>query len=328
MKFLLPFLLIFMVSLSSFTDENTLDYCPEIEEEEAVTTLVKICTFASMNTGGNGSSCTPGSLELTINDHCIGTAEGAVRAVNLFSNPVVGHKYFLLPGMPDIYYKYTLPNGSDVTVGPITKMVFYGDSITTAHGNVIPVFEYRIPITIDVSEECQSSQTPNIPLLIRLEDSSGSLYPIQDYADSNEAFYCQVFEETCDDCSETVFGCTGGYPPEYNAIACGDCNLCVNTKRSATAENDYELKATENIIVTVQPNPFDELLNVEYSIEKESTVQYSIFNSKGELVYHQEIWNEGGDHNIKISTVDLSAGIYFFRINSASKVNTKKLVKF
>ncbi|MCI5057759.1 MAG: choice-of-anchor J domain-containing protein [Flavobacteriales bacterium] len=88
----------------------------------------------------------------------------------------------------------------------------------------------------------------------------------------------------------------------------------------------YEQTKSE-IIATVFPNPFNEVLNIDFMLNETSNVEINMFNTLGELVKsesHQDIAN--GRNLITINSADLENGIYFLQINTAEGSIEKKVI--
>ncbi len=80
------------------------------------------------------------------------------------------------------------------------------------------------------------------------------------------------------------------------------------------------------------PNPFNPTTTIEFSIYKDSRVELTIFNIKGQKIKtlihneftkgsHSVIWN-GTDFNNN----PVSSGIYFYKLNSGRYISTKKMI--
>lgn len=74
------------------------------------------------------------------------------------------------------------------------------------------------------------------------------------------------------------------------------------------------------------PNPFNPSTSISFSIPKEELVSLKVYNSLGEEV--AELINEtkqAGKYEINFNSVELSSGIYFYRIQAGSFIQTKKM---
>ena len=75
------------------------------------------------------------------------------------------------------------------------------------------------------------------------------------------------------------------------------------------------------------PNPFNPSTSIIYSIKNSGKVSLSVYNLLGQkvAVLVDGVQN-AGSHNIVFSGNNLSSGIYFYRLESASQVITKKML--
>ncbi|MEA3443358.1 MAG: T9SS type A sorting domain-containing protein, partial [Bacteroidota bacterium] len=78
----------------------------------------------------------------------------------------------------------------------------------------------------------------------------------------------------------------------------------------------------------IYPNPTNGITNISYSLNKNSNVKFTIYNSLGEIVFapvnNQE--KQSGRHNLAIDMKDYDAGIYFCRLETNGFVSTRKIV--
>jgi hypothetical protein len=75
------------------------------------------------------------------------------------------------------------------------------------------------------------------------------------------------------------------------------------------------------------PNPFNPITSIKYSIPKESDVKLEILNILGEQV--DLLVNEtktAGSYEAIWNAINLSSGIYFYRIISGNFALVKKMV--
>jgi photosystem II stability/assembly factor-like uncharacterized protein len=75
------------------------------------------------------------------------------------------------------------------------------------------------------------------------------------------------------------------------------------------------------------PNPFNPSTTIRYGLPHKTTVHLSVFNTLGQQVALLENGeHEAGYHEIKFDGSGLSSGVYFYRIEAGSFVETKKLI--
>lgn len=75
------------------------------------------------------------------------------------------------------------------------------------------------------------------------------------------------------------------------------------------------------------PNPFGSKISFEFQTYENSDVTIEIFNMVGRIVKQKTVKATTGLNSISFNTSSLPEGIYFYRINAANKVITRKLVK-
>jgi hypothetical protein len=75
------------------------------------------------------------------------------------------------------------------------------------------------------------------------------------------------------------------------------------------------------------PNPFNPATTIRYALPQRSQVTLSVFNTLGQLV--STLANEGeqaGYHEVKFDGSNLPSGVYFYRLQAGSLVQTRKLL--
>lgn len=102
----------------------------------------------------------------------------------------------------------------------------------------------------------------------------------------------------------------------------GDFIISTPTVIYETGANVYTFK-----LFDAYPNPFNPTTTIQYSISSSGIVRVTVFNTTGEEV--RELVNEfnsAGNYEINFFADELSSGIYFYRIQTASFVETKKMI--
>ena len=94
-----------------------------------------------------------------------------------------------------------------------------------------------------------------------------------------------------------------------------------------TAVHLNPLVPTKSSLYQNYPNPFNPSTTIPYSLPQRSHVTLTVFNTLGQLV--ATLVNEtedAGNHNVRFDASALASGVYFYRIQSGSFVQTKRLV--
>lgn len=96
-----------------------------------------------------------------------------------------------------------------------------------------------------------------------------------------------------------------------------------NVTINISAENE-ELTAEQ---ITVNPNPFNDVLKVSVNFTKESTISLELYNTNGRRVYSNEQSVSAGPQQISIPSANLPQGVYLLKVNNGIKAENFKLVK-
>jgi len=114
---------------------------------------------------------------------------------------------------------------------------------------------------------------------------------------------------------------TIGYP----AYVCPECGGEIGP-RGVLAGN--EISSTPlNYSISNYPNPFNPSTKIYYTLPAEGVVKITVYNSLGQKI--KEIVNEfkqAGTYKSEFNGSSLSSGIYYYRIESGSFVQTKKMM--
>jgi len=117
-----------------------------------------------------------------------------------------------------------------------------------------------------------------------------------------------------------------------------DINIRLIKYRLKQMDFDGNYKYSEELLVknpapadyTLQqnyPNPFNPVTTISYSLPIKSEVELVIYNALGESV--MQLVNEEketGRYSVKFNATELPSGIYFYRLQAGSFVETKKMV--
>lgn len=113
----------------------------------------------------------------------------------------------------------------------------------------------------------------------------------------------------------------------YIEIALPPCTTQVCEVINLTVTSLKEINNKINNI-TISPNPASGIVNIEYSINKPSAINVSLFDITGKEIIQLEEREvlELGKHVIKYNTDKLSPGLYFIRFENEFSTETKKLI--
>jgi len=75
------------------------------------------------------------------------------------------------------------------------------------------------------------------------------------------------------------------------------------------------------------PNPFNPVTMISYSTDKTSAIKLTVYNIKGELVTTLvDQVQSSGLHSVKFNAAGLNSGVYLYKLQSASKSITNKMI--
>lgn len=112
-------------------------------------------------------------------------------------------------------------------------------------------------------------------------------------------------------------------PAKWQVIAFVGSNMATSTDEE-TFENPYTFSLDQNY-----PNPFNPTTNISFTLEGATEVTLEVFNLLGQKVAtlaNRENLN-AGSHTMTFNAANLSSGVYFYRISTASSfVQTRKMM--
>ena len=100
---------------------------------------------------------------------------------------------------------------------------------------------------------------------------------------------------------------------QLHTAVIGDCLMTTSTGFTPFA----------TLHVQVQPNPFSHQTHFVFSNTEHEQVQLTVTDLKGQVLY-QSAPTRGNE--ILLRRDDLAAGVYFYQVKSATKINGGKLV--
>ena len=79
--------------------------------------------------------------------------------------------------------------------------------------------------------------------------------------------------------------------------------------------------------VMASPNPFTDITTISFTLDKEMPATVSVFNVNGKQVFMQEGQFEAGINTVEFEAdASLSAGVYYYRLETATETLTKSMV--
>ena len=91
---------------------------------------------------------------------------------------------------------------------------------------------------------------------------------------------------------------------------------------------EIELRAFNSFLLEQNfPNPFNPATTIGYGIDAKSEVKLAVLNAIGEevaLLVNEE--KESGYHTVEFNAANLPSGVYFYRFQAGSFVETKKML--
>ena len=106
-----------------------------------------------------------------------------------------------------------------------------------------------------------------------------------------------------------------------------DKQLCNNPGGRIAADNPVGVNNDEVLLYEIAPNPVISIAHIQYYLPKSQHIKLDVVNTWGQLV--RELANdtqEAGIHSNHFSTITLPAGLYFYRLETEGKSQTKRMV--
>ncbi len=101
----------------------------------------------------------------------------------------------------------------------------------------------------------------------------------------------------------------------------------LNANHSVTAVSGTQMKPAVFSLAQNYPNPFNPTTNISYTLKNSGKVRLSVYDMLGREVAVLANENQiAGQHEVKFAASCLSSGIYFYKLQSASGVITKKMM--
>ena len=101
----------------------------------------------------------------------------------------------------------------------------------------------------------------------------------------------------------------------------------INANHNVTSVSGKQLQPGVFALAQNYPNPFNPTTNISYSLNKNGMVRLSVFDILGREVAVLVNDNQAaGQHEVRFSANGLSSGIYFYKLQQANEVTTKKMM--
>ncbi len=96
---------------------------------------------------------------------------------------------------------------------------------------------------------------------------------------------------------------------------------------STILDADEDIEELSYSLIQNYPNPFNPSTCIAYSIKESGNVRLTVYNTLGQLV--TTLVNEyknSGEHTVDFNAANLTSGVYFYKIESGSFVETRKMI--
>jgi hypothetical protein len=96
---------------------------------------------------------------------------------------------------------------------------------------------------------------------------------------------------------------------------------------SADLTEDMNIIPTRISLLPNYPNPFNAQTTIRFVLPKSQNVQLTIYDLLGrQIEVLIDEYREAGIHNVSFDAFNLSSGVYFYRLQAGSAVETKRMV--
>jgi len=219
----------------------------------------------------------------------------------LFSEPVA-----IAPGVVYIASYYNPAGVYAATSGGLTASVYNGQSLT-ALGNGMYSYSGDFPTNIH--------NATNYWVDVLFDKGGTSTFNLTSVTDNN--------------------GCTNSgllQSITVSAAPCESLRSATTTEMSANTQTIEGRKQKETVVSSDGlgqnfPNPFRTETIITYSLERASKVNLSLFDMNGRLVkILVSGTKEAGSYTVRVNAGSLTAGVYFYRLQTNNYSGTKRMV--
>lgn len=115
-----------------------------------------------------------------------------------------------------------------------------------------------------------------------------------------------------------AFDINGNKRPWFDGYDLGanECSLAAVSANGNKSDND----------MVVYPNPFNNILNCKYRLDKETKVVINLYDLLGRSVLCKSYDQQAGEYDIPVNMKDLNNGIYIIKIKAGVKEMVKKVI--
>jgi hypothetical protein len=106
-----------------------------------------------------------------------------------------------------------------------------------------------------------------------------------------------------------------------------DPSLKLKYDITVDVENFHAEVPTDFTLYQNYPNPFNPSTKIRFVIPKSSFVNIKVYNVLGkEIVTLINEERPAGNHEVEFSGTDLPSGVYFYKLQTGSFIQTKKMI--
>ncbi|MEM1319686.1 MAG: T9SS type A sorting domain-containing protein [Bacteroidota bacterium] len=178
------------------------------------------------------------------------------------------------------------------------------------------VFEINVPLDND----CQIEELHQINinyLLIRADNNLNTPYPTATYP---SLFPPAIFQISASGYAELH---------QHQKDIC--CDGIVDPKSECpenSSSRQLDVQNTLTIPASIFPNPFSGELNVHYTLDRSTKVEFKLWNAQGQLIQGSPIGHKApGNHKMTLLTTGWSAGVYYIQLQTVESNQVSKVIK-
>ncbi len=108
---------------------------------------------------------------------------------------------------------------------------------------------------------------------------------------------------------------------------CGWIDYVIFPPVSISTSTD-DITADKQTEFYIYPNPFNNNLNIDYTLEQSSDIRISFFNALGQevIVLKDEVNLAAGKHSVSIDGISLEPGMYFCKFETQNQTSIRKII--